>query len=166
MLIDLTPFGPQPEVIPPYASVGPRVRLCYSKKATQQWAVATARVAQGFDALGKPEEYLVVDGSNFAAAGGDGWFGVELTLPPELPLLDLRLRVYPAERLYPRLYFDGGETYLPEVLAHEQFFHLKYARADLIRNYGLPKDVGDLRITLFVPQSNWFVLGLMESANA
>lgn len=104
---------------------------------------------------------LVLHGENRAPAD---WFGVELDLPPKATAVRITCRNYPAERLFPRIFYDRGTQQgvpvdLPDVAASVQIAERVLDARLWADDAGLavaPLDA--LRLALFVPSSTWFAM--------
>ena len=110
---------------------------------------------------------LILHGENRAAAD---WFGVELDLPLDTALVRITCRNYPAERLFPRIFYDRGDQQgvpvdLPDVAASVQIAERVLDARLWSDDAGLavaPLDA--LRLALFVPSSKWFAMEIRSIA--
>ncbi|MEM7060672.1 MAG: hypothetical protein AAF557_24085 [Pseudomonadota bacterium] len=131
--------------------VGEGIKIIYDPGTAMECTVRAAPSGQG----------IILHGDNRAPAD---WFGVELDLHTATQAVRITCRNYPAERLFPRLFYDRGDEKglavdLPDVAASVQIAErVLEARlwAGDARFASAPADA--LRLALFVPSSVWFAM--------
>ena len=144
-------FSDEPELVLPYQPIGDDVALAYDRAALTSGT--TASVRRILDASGV--SFLAIDGLNF----DDEWFGLEFDLGEGFKSAKISMKTYPARQVYPKIYYEGGSVDLNTLEVGEEVVELNFGAAHMTQS-GLPKDAKNLRLSLMVPNGDWFVVGL------
>lgn len=137
--------------LPAEAALGEGIKVIYDPASTLRCSVRAAPCGTG----------IILHGDNRAP---EDWFGVELDLPIDTTAVRITCRNYPAERLFPRIFYDRGiqvgvPVDLPDVAASVQIAERVLDARLWSDDAGLavaPLDA--LRLALFVPSSKWFAM--------
>lgn len=142
-------FTTDPIDVAPYKEIGEGIVLAYDKVAYKNGTVAQARCGKAGS--------LIVDCKGFAHQ----WFGLEMTLGDSFDEVYLQMRTYPFSHFYPRIYFGTGQRDLAKVETSTDVFDLRFTR-DHFRAAEVLDTAKNVKISLLVPSSDWFVFELFK----
>ena len=159
-MLNYTQYSEDPTIISHVERIGEGVRLLHDPNAAMVCTVARSD-CQDFFGNNKPS--LKISGANRKS---EEWFGLEIDLTLDTAEISLDLRVFPAVRLYPRMYFDLDDEVryfdLPDVSASDSFatrvFHARQWRSHPEWSVKAKSP----RILLLVPSTPWFILESAE----
>ena len=137
--------------LPADTKIGEGIKVIYDPSSAMRCSVRRAPVGTG----------IILHGENRAP---EDWFGVEIDLSPGTSAVRITCRNYPAERLFPRLFYDRGEQKgvavdMPDVAASVQIAERVLDARMWTQDPGLAATPIDaMRLALFVPSSKWFAM--------
>jgi hypothetical protein len=144
-------FDDEPVLVKPYENIGDDVVVAYDHHVVSAGTMASVRKLS--DEMGKP--FLAIDGLNFAHE----WFGLEINLGDNFKTAKVTLKTYPARQIYPKVYFDGGSLDMNTLEVGEEIVDVSFSARHMAQA-GLIKGATGLRLSLMVPSSEWFAVGL------
>lgn len=156
-MLFLDKFTSEEKAVLPYEEIGQGICLAYDYDSIKSGTVASVRRERLMKNQREKAECLIIDGINFQ----ESWFGLEIALPENFKKVTLKMRAYPSDYLYPKVFYDGGEHELMSVTATSKPFTHHFSMMHLEMT-GLPKDAKNPRLTMFVPNAQWFSLALFE----
>ena len=160
LILHFDQFAPEGRTVEPDAEIGPGMRLVYDAACPMDIRV---RLSERVMTAGECAPTLVIHGRDRAP---DDWFGLEIDLPDAAHDIALTARNYPSYRLFPRLHFEeaGGRTGhidLPDVAASGAFA-TRILSARLWADHPGITEARNLRLTLLIPSTQWFVMEIQE----
>ena len=158
-MLDFDRFGPDPQSVPPGSEIGSGIRLAYDRDSKM---VLGVRRTERLLACGQAVPTLHIHGQNRAP---EDWFGIEIWLPHAETDITMTARNYPAQRLFPRFYYQTGKKTgyvdLPDAAASDSF-HTRLFEARRWAG-GLPSSqISKTRLSILVPSTVWFVMEIQD----
>lgn len=159
-MLSFSQYQNEPTIISHREVIGDGVCLLHDANARM---VCTIERSTAQDAFGEAQPTLRIAGANRRS---DEWFGLEIDLTAETDLIALKLRAYPALRLFPRLHFDLGPEVrhldLPDIAACDVFASIYFQDKQWRSHIGWPEGAARPRLMLLVPSTPWFIFELMS----